>query len=179
MSKGINLLGAEQRISVKIGSRKLKLLRAAGVWLLFGISAASIALFLLIALSPLPTLQKQEQDALNKLSAYHPDVAKLLLVEDRLKGSEAILAKRTDFDLTLDKIKEKMPEGASITGLKMDSKEISVTVTSSSLASLDTFLNNLIAAVEAKEDFSKITLTRFLSSGVNTTYTLTITVVTL
>ena len=82
MSKGINLLGAEQQISAKmgIGSRKLKILRAVAVWMLFGISGASIALFLFIALSPLPTVQQEEQKVLATLSEHHPDIAKLLLI---------------------------------------------------------------------------------------------------
>ncbi len=181
MSKGINLLGAEQQISAKmgIGSRKIKILRASAVWLLFGISGASIALFFFIALSPLPSVQQEEQKSLATLSQYHPDIAKLLLIDDRVKGSETLLAKRSDFDLTLDKIKNKMPAGTSITGLSMDSQEISITVTSSSLESLDTFLSNLITATEEKKDFSKITLTRFFSNEVTKDFSLTITVVTL
>ena len=181
MSKGINLLGAEQQISAKmgIGSRKLKILRAVAVWMLFGISGASIALFLFIALSPLPTVQQEEQKVLATLSEHHPDIAKLLLINDRIKGSETILAKRTDYEQTLDKIKNQMPIDTSITGLTMNSQEISVTVTSAPLASLDTFLNNLIAATESKKDFSRITLTRFFSNETTRSFSLTITVVTL
>jgi Tfp pilus assembly protein PilN len=181
MSKGINLLGAEQQLSAKmgVGSRKLKILRAAAVWLLFGISGASVALFLFIALSPLPSVQEEERSALSTLSKYHADIAKILVINDRIKGSEMILAKRTDFDQTLDKIKERLPEDTSITGLSMNSQEIAITVTSSSLASLDAFLNSLIAATDAKEDFSRITLTRFFSNETTKTFSLTINVITL
>lgn len=181
MSKGINLLGAEQQISAKmgIGSRKLKILRTVAVWLLFGISGASIALFLFIALSPLPSVQQEEQNVLATLAKYHPDIAKFLFVNDRIKGSQMILAKRSNYDQILDKIKKKMPEDSSITGITMNSDEIAVTVTSSSLASLDTFLNNLIAATEAKEDFSKVTMTRFFSNEDSKDFSLTVSLVTL
>lgn len=181
MSKGINLLGAEQQLSAKIGlgSRRLKRLRAVAVWFLFGISGASIVLFLLIALSPLPAVQEQERQALATLSQYHPDVAKLLLINDRIKESEIILAKRSKFDQTLEKIKNKMPPEASITGMTLNSNEILITVTSSSLVALDTFLNNLITATEEKQDFSKVTLTRFFNNESLQTYTLTISVVSL
>jgi hypothetical protein len=181
MSKGINLLGAEQQLSAKmgIGSRKLKILRAGAVWLLFGISGASIALFMFIAFSPLPTAQEEERNVLSTLSQYHPDIAKILVINDRIKGSEIILAKRSEFDQTLDKIKKRMPEDASITGLTMNDQEIAVTITSASLSSLDTFLNSLITATESKEDFSKVTLTRFFSNETTKTFSLTIAVVTL
>lgn len=179
MSKGINLLGAEKQISVKKASRKIKLVRTVAIGLLFGVSGLSIVLFLLIALSPLPSLQKQEQNALNTLVQYHPDVAKLFLVKERIKASELILATRSNFDQTLNKITEKIPGNATITGLTMNTDEISVTVTSTSLASLDTFLNSLVAATEAKEYFSKVILTKFLTNPGNSTYSLTVRVETL
>lgn len=179
MSKGINLLGAEQRISAKIGSQKLKILRATAVWSLFGISGASIVLFLLIALSPLPSLQKQEQDVRAALAQHHPDVAKLLLVNDRLKGSEEILARRGSFNQTLDAIQAKMPEDTEITGLVMNDKEISVTISSASLASLNTFMDRIVAATEAKEDFSKVTLIDFFTNQNVNSYIVKIEVVSL
>jgi Tfp pilus assembly protein PilN len=179
MSKGINLVGSEKQISVKIGSKKIKLLRMISLSLLFGVSGLSIILFLLIALSPLPSLQKQEQSALQTLSQYHPDIAKHMLVEERLKNSEIILAKRSVFDQTLIKIKNKLPPDATITGITMNSGEISLTVTSTSLVVLDTFLNNLITAAEQKEDFSKVILSKLTTSEGGNTYSLTIKVVTL
>lgn len=179
MSKGINLLGTEKQISVKIGSRKLKLLRITALSLLFGVSGLSIVLFLLIALSPLPTLQKQEQSALEKLSQYHPEIAKHILIQERLKNSEQILAKRSVFDQTFSKIKSRLPANITITGITMNAHEISVTVASSSLIALDTFLNSLIASAENKEDFSKVILSKFSSNEGDNQFSLTLILVTL
>lgn len=179
MSRGINLLSAEQQLSAKIGSQKIKILRGIALWSLFSISAASVILFLLIALSPLPSLQKQEQKALESLSASHPDMAKLLLITDRLKGSEKILSTRSTYDQTLENIKDRVPNNAEISGITMNKSEISVTVTSESLAAIDMFLSNMIAAADAKQDFSRVILSRFFTNEGSGTFFVTVEVVSL
>lgn len=179
MSKGINLLGNEKQISAKPASKRLNLLRTVAIGLLFSISAVSITFFILILLSPLPALKKQEEGALATLSQSHPDVAKLLFIDDRLKSSKAIITKRINFDESLDKVLKKMPGGIAITALTMNKETVSITVTSSSLANLDTFLNNLVTSVDKKEDFSKITLVNFITNETNSQFILTVDIVTL
>ncbi len=167
MSKSINLLGIEKQVSAKRISQKIKVLRTIAVSILFLVSGLSIVLFLLIELSPLPTLQKQEQDELAKIAQYHSDIAKYLLIKERLKSSETILAKRSNYDQGLNKIEAKIPEGASITAMKMNRDEFTITVTSTSLTQLDIFLNSLIDAAKKKQDFSKVTLKKFITSQDN------------
>lgn len=179
MSKSINLLGLGTNISIPKVSQKIRILRLCALVFLFFISGVSIILFLLIALSPLPTLQKKEQDVLVQLSQYHTGMAQLLLVNDRMKHSEIILSKRPAYDHTLDTIQERMPSDVAISSLTITKKEASITVASSSLDSLDTFLNNLISATEEKKDFSKVVLTKFFSDEENGAFGLTITLNTL
>src|SRR6266403_164076 len=143
MNKGINLFKAERKISVNVASQKLTILRFVAVGLLFITSAFSIVLFLLIYLSPLPDLQKQEKTLLTTLSTSHPDIAKLFLINDRLKSSENIINKRKNFDQLLELVRQRMPSDVSIAAMTMNKETISITVLSSSMVSLDNFLNNL------------------------------------
>jgi Tfp pilus assembly protein PilN len=176
-SKGINLLGDKKQISLTPAIKKLYTLRLIAVGLLFTVSAVSIMLFLLIALSPLPGLQKQEQEALRILSEHHPDMAKFYLVNERLKASNVILEKRRNFDKTFETVEKQMPSGLSITALTIRDKDMSITVTSGSLSSLDKFLNNLSVLVEESEDFSNATLTNFIVNQQQNTFSLTVSLV--
>ncbi|HZE87752.1 MAG TPA: PilN domain-containing protein [Methylomirabilota bacterium] len=177
MNRSINLLGTKSQVPLAPAPRKLRILRLSAVVLLFGISAASISLFFLIAFSPLPTLQKQEQTDLTTLAGYHQNIVKLLLINDRLQTSALLLHKRTNYDQILDRLRSRMPSGLTITAMSMTKDNISVTVTSTSLALLDTFITNLMDAVTAKKDFAQVTLTNLFTESDTHTFNLTISVV--
>lgn len=172
---GINLLGTKKEIAVK-NLPKIRLLRRIAVILLVSISAISVILFLLILFSPLPSLQREEKQAINELSASHPDIAKMLLVEDRLESSKSIIAHRSTYEKDLLKVMDNMPDGIVITGMEMKKKEISLRVTSNSLALLDTFITGLVHATREKKEFSDVTLVNLQSSDQSNTYLMTINV---
>ena len=158
MNKGINLLGKRIQTPITKAAEQLRTLRVIAISLLFVISASSIVLFLLIALSPLPSLQKREQNVIKTLSVQHQDMAKLEVTKERLKIISAIIDKRNNFSSSLEKIIDKMPSGLNVTAIKMKNKDISITVAGSSLSSLENFIDNLTKASDEKKDFSKITL---------------------
>src|SRR6266581_4030684 len=178
MNSGINLLENKQLLagtSATPSGRRLLVVRTIALFLLFGIASFSIIIFLFIALSPLPALQKQEQAARATLSAQHGDVAKLLLVHDRVSGAETILHTRSQFDKVLDEIRKKMPSELAVTGLVIADKTISITVTSKSLAALDTFINNMLTITGKNKNFSELTLTNFFIDEGRSVFTLTLT----
>lgn len=179
MNKGINLLRPEERLTVKPASLKLGFLRVVALSLLFGVSAISIVLFLLIALSPLPTLQKQEQSALSAIAKFHPDIAKLFIVDDRLKNGQTILTQRKKLDEPLSKILEKMPGSVAVIALSINKDKMSVTVSSQSLPGIKTFIDNLVNATDNRKDFSKIILTNFLTDETHSSYIMSVDVISL
>lgn len=159
MSNSINLLTdkkTNKRLSVVF--TKLGTLRFIAVSLLFLVSASSIILFSLIAISPLPTLQNQEKTASFTLSQQQGDIAKIMLVNERTDTISQILSKRQSFDTVIDTVRSKMPAGITVTAFTVTDGNISVTVSSRSLALLDQFLNKLIQATNEKKDFSRVTL---------------------
>jgi hypothetical protein len=179
MNSRINLLGQKKQTLDTATARKIKVFRTIAMVMLFGVSALSIILFILIAVSPLPALKIQEQQSRDTLANYHPDIAKLALVDDRLRTAVQVLNKRPNFDKMFDTVKEKMPSGIVTTGVSIDGNSISLTVSSPSLSLLDTFLNNLMTAAENKRDFSKVTLASLYLSDDQTSYIMTVTLVTL
>jgi len=174
MNRGINLLGKKIQTPITKATEKLRILRTVAISLLFIVSASSVIIFLLIALSPLPSLQKKEKNALKVLSAHHADMAKLEVTKERLSISSAIINKRNDFSVSLQKIIEKMPAGISINAIKMKDKNVSITALSSSLSSLETFLDNLTKASDQKKDFASVAIKEYSALSGQSTFTLKI-----
>lgn len=159
MSNSINLLADKKtNKQLSIVFTKLGMMRFIAVSLLFGISAASIILFTLIAISPLPTLQNQEKNASFTLEQQQQDIAKLVLINERADNITKLLAQRQSFDSSIDRVRSKMPAGISVTSFTVARDNISLTVSSKSLALLDQFLNKLVQATDEKKDFSRVTL---------------------
>lgn len=170
---GINLLGTKKENAVK-NLPKVRLLRRIAVILLVSISAISVILFLLILFSPLPALQKEEKHAITVLSASHTDIAKLILVKDRLESSKSIISHRSTYEQNLLKIMDTMPDGVTIIEMGMKEKKISLRVSSNSLALLDTFITGLVHATMEKKEFSDVTMIDLESSDQRNTYLMTI-----
>jgi Tfp pilus assembly protein PilN len=177
MNSRINLLPSKKQAPSTAATRRAGRVRLFAMLLLFGVSAASIVLFLLIALSPLPTLQQQERNAIATLSQYRTDIAKLLLVTDRLRASDKLLAKRKDFASALQAVQSRMPDGVTITEINMTRDTVSVTVTSTSLSLIDTFLNSLVNAQVAKKDFKDVSMSKLMVDEAKDAFTVTVQVV--
>lgn len=171
----INLIGNKEHESVTPASKNLKLIRGAAIFLLFGISSAAIILSILIAFSPLPQVQQQEQNALANLARSHPEMTKIAYLEDRLTSISNILAQRNNYSSILDSISNKLPPDVSMTDIEMKKKNVSLTVKSNSLTSLTEFIENLKIATRNKE-FSTLTLNNILTDNQNNTFSLKISV---
>lgn len=175
MNSDINLIGNKDHISIPTASRNLKIMRAIAVLLLFGVSAASIILYILISFSALPQVQQQERDALATLSQSHPEMTKIALLQDRLAGISLVLAQRNKYDTVLASIIDKKPKDIKIFQISMSKKTVTLTVKSNSLESLTTFVENLLAAAERKE-FTSVTLNSIISDNETNNFSLTVSI---
>lgn len=174
MNKSINLLGNKNHVSAPPASRKLKLMRAIAVLLLFGVSAAAVIISILIAFSPLPQVQQQEQASRQTLSQYHPEMAKIALIQDRLIGISAILSQRNKYADFLTSVNNKIPPGVSLYQISINKKNATLTVRSNSLDLLDRFLNNLVMSANNKEEYSRVTLNSITSDDQSNLFSLTV-----
>src|SRR5256885_552249 len=114
MKYGINLLENKHKATTKPVSNGLKRLRLVAIGSLFFVSAASIVLFLLIALSPLPQLQRQESESRQQLTHYNSDMLKLAIVNERAGAIGSIVASRPSYDKAIEMLKNKAPAGTEI-----------------------------------------------------------------
>jgi hypothetical protein len=174
MSSRINLLGIKKKEAARPLLKKLILMRLAAIGILFLTGAFSIILFMLIALSPLPQLQKQEALEMNTLSQSKDDVAKLSVLNERMSSLSILLAKRTTYDQLLSKVQTYSPSGVTITAFSLSSDEINITVGSDSLKQLDILINNLVTAVQQKKDFSHISVANLSLDSLKNQFLLTL-----
>lgn len=174
MSSRINLLGIKKKEAARPLLKKLIVMRLSAMIILFLTAAFSVILFMLIALSPLPQLRKQEALAINTLSQSKDDVAKLVILNERMNAVEVLLTKRNDYDQLLSKIQSYSPSGLQITGFSFSTEGISVTVGSNSLKQIDAFMNGLVNAVQQKQNFSHVTVSNLALDSLKDQFSLTL-----
>jgi Tfp pilus assembly protein PilN len=179
MNSDINLLERRKNRIGILRYEKLRLLRFVAISLLFLTSTLSVILFLLISFSPLPQLKRQEEQGLSTLSQFHPDMAKIYLVNERMDSIKSIIGSRRNFDEILDELQNILPSGIKVDALSIDRKNISLSVSSGSLELIDTFINNVLKSVQEGKDFTKVTLSSLSVDSEKHLFLLTVTVVTL
>lgn len=166
MNSGINLLDYKNKIQPKHENNKQRPLRLIAVSLLFIVSVSSVIFFLLVALSPLPQLRKQEKIASFNLTLVHPDIVKLMLVKERTDNIQKLIDSRPYYDKFLNSIQTKLPPGVIIDAVSIDKSNFLITLSSNSLLQLDNFLNELNKSNDSRKEYSKAAITN-LSTGDN------------
>lgn len=157
----INLLG-EGNHSDKpydVVSKRARVMRAAGLVILFFAGAFSMILSVLTIFSPLPELRKVELKAKNELDNYKLDIAKLFFINDRTDSIRNILGKRLSYDKKVEIVQGLLPPDVAFEGMKMQNKSYSLKFSSTNLEALDQLLKSLTAITGRKLEFERIYLT--------------------
>lgn len=177
MNEGINLLDPNKKKSASLAVRRMEGLRLFAGSLLFIVAVASVILFILVAISPLPTLQKQQHSLELTLSSSKNDIAKLAYINERTTSIDEVLTKRQSMDQTIALLQSKLAGNTKVSAIRADKNILTVTVESKSLQSLDDFLNGVVGYVKNKQAFSQVTLTELTSDEVNNVYSMTVSLV--
>ncbi len=157
MNEEINLLKGKKTSASPLLSR-LFALRAASLSVLFGVSFFSISLFILIALSPLQRLQDQESSEVQKVTLFHPKMAKILLTKERLGHINTILQTRPVYHELLEQVTQQLPNDTSIDTIKLETSKLTISASSPSLGNIETFISNIQELNSKKKYFGKISL---------------------
>lgn len=149
-------------------------LRIISVVFLSLIVLSSIVVFFLRFTSPLDSLKKEESKLLTEISSSKQKMAKLLVASEKLKSISEIISQRPNFDKTIDTVLKEAPQNLQVSSLTIDKKNVVLTVSSQSLFSINTFMDNLINLYLNKKIFEKITLNNLSADQVLGKYSLTI-----
>lgn len=175
MNEGINLLDPNKQGSVSNELlKRLKTMRLVVVGLLFIISVSSAILFMLVALSPLPALRKQQDTLQQNLSLVKNDMIKYELVNQRTTDIATILTRRRTIDTIISQVENVLPSDSSVTALQLQAGAITVTAESPSLDSLNNYLDGLMGYVQNKKNFSQVDLTELAIDATNNEYSVTV-----
>lgn len=157
MSTNINLLLRSDEKSLK-RKKRIKILNFIAFILLIGVGVTSLIIFLLIQTTNVPSIKKEQDDIVGKISQAENKRNKLFVVNNRINNIQEILGKRKDLSKTINTMLEKIPNRLSIEGLEISDKVISLTARSTSLFTIGEFINNLTDMVRKKEIISSLTL---------------------
>lgn len=174
MNEGINLLEPNKNSGSVISLRRIQKMRVMTVGLLFVISVSSVVLFILVALSPLPALQRQEQYLQQTLAASKSTIVKLSLLNSQTDAVSQLITKRQSFEKPIGLVQKKLSDDITVQQLQIDSNSLVITVESPSLQSLDTFINGLIGYVKDKNTFSKVFLVDLTTDQSTNAYAVTV-----
>jgi hypothetical protein len=174
MNNSINLLDYKNKINPKKDTHKQRVLRLIAIGILSVVAASSVTFFILIALSPIPELRKQEIIASQKLSQEHTDIVKLLLIKERTDKIVKLIANRSRYDNELDLIMAKLPSGVIIDAVDIDKNHFLVTFSSNSLSQLDMFLNQLTSNNGSEKGLSNITIANLSNDNERAKFLLTL-----
>lgn len=158
MNSGINLF--RRRINNQLEKRKktVKTIRIiASAIFIITVIVSLIFSFLTAGLS-FSSLQAKETDLNSKLSKLNDKSIKILLTENRTGKISSILDKRSNFDKTLDTVTATLPSDSSVDNFVLQGKNITMTVKSQSLFSIDSMLNKLSDMVKQKNSITSISI---------------------
>lgn len=157
MNEEINLLPGKTKLTSSV-LRKRQILHSIALGLLFVVSFLSVTLFILIALSPLPSLREREQEEYKRLTFYNEMIVKLLLTKDRIVNIQDVLKTRSVYSATLQDMGMKVPAGVTMDEVYLENNTLLVTLSSSSLVQIDQFLETLLESYRDSKIFKTIKL---------------------
>lgn len=138
--------------------RKRIILQRISIGLMFIISFLSITLFILIALSPLPSLKQREREEIKRLELFNAMIVKLHRTKDKINQINKILKLRPIYAETISAVSGLLPENVDIEEVHLNNKALSLTIESTSLLSLDQLLERLTPESGKTGPYKKITL---------------------
>lgn len=172
MNKSINLLIPEKHDTLL--AKRISLLRTLSLSVLVFIVIAAVTLFFLILSSSLPDLRQQEAATSQKLRGLQSISQKYFIVRERLGVISTILQERTDFEQYITTIQENLPSGVTITEIRSKDNSLAITASSSSLLSLNAFIEAMYQLKRESKLFSAITLSQLTFSEDQGNYAVTI-----
>lgn len=168
----INLAGVGPAISAK--NKKLVRLRRGSLAFIVMVGALSVILFVLNLFSPLNSIKKEQDGLLASITASQEKAVKIAIVNERASSISKIYKERPDYTNVLDLAVRNISEGVTTSGLNIDESSVTITVSSSSLLSLNNFLNSLIDDASQNSQVKSVSMESLSASDISTFYLMSV-----
>lgn len=173
MSREINL-SPRKRADVVLKQKKLTVFRRAAI-IFFGVVAGITAIvFLLNIFSPVNGLKKERETLLAQLSSQNKKLSKYVFIRNRLQDVSDILDKRGEYNKIIQQLVTSVPQDAKIDALKIEANKVNVTVTASSLSSINSFIDSIVGLTNSSQIFKRAVLEDLASDTKNGRFNLVI-----
>lgn len=143
MNSNINLLQQKDDQLIK-KQKRLKILKlAAGISLAI-VAFFSIIIFILSTQFSVSSIKKEQNSVINSISSLKEKAARIILVNDRIKGTSEILSKRRNYSNLIQTVLKSVPSETKTASLDINKDILNMTVSSNSLLSINTYLEEMI-----------------------------------
>lgn len=168
----INLASASGQTKEK--TKKLKNLKIGSLALLFLVGVLSVVIFLLNLSSPINSIKVQQDAVLASITASQEKAVKIAIVNERVSSILKIYKERSDYTEILDLALSSVTGGIRMSGLNIDKSSVAITVFSTSLLSLNNFLNSIIDSANQNSKVNSVSMESLSASDASGAYTMSI-----
>jgi hypothetical protein len=102
-------------------------------------------IFVLNFTLPLDSVKKEQVTTASNIAIFHKKLVTYTLIADRVKNISNILSQRGNYLPQVNDILGKIPTDVSIDGLDIDTGTIAISVSSTSLVSLNKFIDDMVS----------------------------------
>jgi competence protein ComGC len=144
MNENINLI-SNQNVALEKELRRLKRFRLISIVCLVVVLAASILIFVLNFTLPLDSVKKEQTATASNISLLHKKLVTYTLITDRVKNISNIISQRGNYIPQVNDILGKVPTDVSVDGLGIDPGKITISISSTSLISINKFIDDMVS----------------------------------
>jgi len=156
MSNDINLFQHTSANSPQKLTKEIRWIRLVSLLLLFIVPTGAVIIFLFIFFSPQTALQQQENMLLTKANTLGKRVSAISFINDRTTLSEQFISQRSIYGKALREMVLQLPTDVLINSVSIQKEAVILSVTSTSLTSLQTYQANLLAVPKSTQLLQKI-----------------------
>jgi cytoskeletal protein RodZ len=178
MNEQINLLQNSGGRSYAQLITKLRLMRFIAVFALFIVAAFSIMLFLIIAFSPLPRLQQEEERLIATLNTgeYREKMDKYYYINSRLTDIDNLLRNRPEIITSYELVERIITPTMSIKFLDISESATTFTLASPNLAEMESAVTKLTQDAKADSKITSLTLSSIAYNAKENVYEMSVTI---
>ncbi|HYK08856.1 MAG TPA: hypothetical protein VEW42_05145 [Candidatus Eisenbacteria bacterium] len=145
------------------------------VTLVILVVSLSILFFLLSRDGTILAVKNDESRTIAQLTLVQSKTAKYLIIVDRINKIKTLTKKRLSFDTTITTLTQQIPKGVTITSFSLDTKELSLAISTRDLTAIGLLIDNFTQLIGEKKILKTLTIQGLVSDERNGAFILTLT----
>lgn len=173
MQKEINLL-PQKKIGIFDSEMTLNIFRAVAVISMIIVASSFLGVIILGKKYSVDSITSQQADVRMQLGKFKQQINNQLVLIDRVNKIQSILKTRSLLTDNVSLIQKQLPGDVIITSFQITKADLNLTLSSTSLTSLKTFIDSLTGLVQKKSLLKKLTITDVVADTTKGTYSVNI-----